>query len=160
MAAYTDPVTGRSYWDLLREEIEAVDCESEEGPGVWTKRKINKLVGMDSLIRETLRRNVTATVGLVRKVMPKEGYTYSNGLHINHGDTVGIPTLCLHNDDDLTGQQALDFIGLRYSRPYQELSAQAATDILATGGVGQHAAVITADQYLPFGHGKHVWSVF
>ena len=155
MARYTDLLTGRSYWDLLREEIEAVDHESEEGPGIWTKRKINMLVGLDSFIRETLRRNLTPLVGLVRKVMPKEGYTYSNGLHIKHGDLVGVPGLTLHNDDDATGQQALDFIGFRYSRPYQELST---TDISA-GGLGKLAAVAPADHYLPFGHGKHVWSV-
>jgi len=91
----------------------------------------------------------------VRKVMPKEGYTYSNGLHIKHGDLVGVPARTLHNDDDATGQQALDFIGLQYSRPYQELSA---TDISA-GGLGQLAAVTPADHYLSFGNGKHIWSV-
>jgi len=160
MAAYTDQLTGRNYWDLLREEVEAVDCESEGEPGVWTKRKLNKLVGLDSFIRETLRKNVSGLVGLVRKVVPKEGYTYANGLHVNHGDVVGVPTLNMHFDNDTTGEQALDFIGFRYCRPYQELSAQAATDITTTGGVGKLAAVTTADQYLSFGHGKHTWSVF
>ncbi|KAF8428991.1 cytochrome P450 [Tirmania nivea] len=155
MAAYTDPTTGRSYWDILREEVEAVDRVSEEGPGVWTKRKLNKLVGLDSFIRETLRKNISGAVGMVRKVMPKEGHTYSNGLHVNHGQLIGVPTLSMHNDDDSTGQQALDFIGFRYSRPYQELSAEAAADTSATGGVGKLAAVTTADHYLSFGHGKH-----
>ncbi|KAF8432587.1 cytochrome P450, partial [Terfezia claveryi] len=155
MAAYTDELTGCGYWDLLREEVEAVDRESEEGPGVWTKRKLNKLVGLDSFIRETLRKNFSGPVGLVRKVMPKEGYTYANGLHVNHGELVGVPTLSVHIDDDNTGKQALDFIGFRYSRPYQELAGQAATDISATGGIGKLAAVTTADEYLPFGHGKH-----
>ena len=160
MAAYTDQLTGRSYWDLLREEVEAVDRMSEEGSGVWTKRKLNKLVGLDSFIRETLRRNLSGLVGLVRKVIPKEGYTYANGLHVKHGELVGVPTLSMHTDDDATGEQALEFIGFRYSRPYQELSAQAVTDISATGGVGRLAAVTTADQYLAFGHGKHAWLVF
>ena len=156
MAAYTDNLTGRSYWDLLREEVEAVDGESEEGPGVWTKRKLNKLVGLDSFVRETLRKDLSGSVGLVRKVVLKEGYTYSNGLHVSHGGLVGVPVLSLHNDDETTGHQALDFIGFRYSRPYQELSAQEAADI--TGGVGKFAAVTTGDQFLSFGHGKHAWS--
>lgn len=169
IAAYKDPLTGRSYWDLLREEIDAVDQESEEGPGIWNKRKLNKLVGLDSVIRETLRRNLSAVVGLVRKVMPKEGYTYSNGLHLNHGDLVGVPTLSIHHDDETTVvtnamEKLVDFEGFRFSRPYQELSAASKEqgeqgDISAIGGVGKLAAVTTADQYLAFGHGKHAWLV-
>lgn len=159
LAAYRDS-TGQSYWDLIHEEVLAVDRESEEGPGNWTKKKLNRLVGVDSFIRESLRLDMSPPVGLIRKVISKEGYTYSNGLHLKQEAFVGVPALCIHTDQDSikAGTDATEFDGFRFSRPYQELVVNApATDISATSGVGKHAAVTTNDQYLAFGHGKHAW---
>ena len=159
MAAHRDS-TGQRYWDLLREEVLAVDKESEEDPGVWTRRKLNKLVGMDSLIRECLRLDMTPAVGMVRKVVAKEGYTFSNGLHLKQGVLVGTPSSCIHRSSNSTksGADAHGFDGFRFSRPYHELITNTpAADISAISGVGKHAAVTTSDQYLVFGHGKHAW---
>jgi len=157
MAAYRDS-TGQSYWDLIREEVLAVERDSEEGPGIWTKRKLNRLVGMDSLIKESLRLDMSPPVGLIRKVISKEGYTYSNGLHLKQGAYVGVPALCIHIDQDSTkaGADATEFNGFRFSRPYQELVANASTEeISAISGIGKYSAVMNSDQFLAFGHGKH-----
>lgn len=153
MAAFRDS-TGQSYWELLREEVLAVDRDSEEGPGIWTKKKLQKLVGMDSVIRESLRLDMTPAIGMVRKVLPKEGYTYSNGLHLKQGVTVGVPTLCIHRDQDglNAGGNAAEFNGFRFSRPYQELSTEVTS---AASGIGKYSSITTSEQYLPFGHGKH-----
>ena len=155
MAAFRDS-TGQSYWDLLREEVLAVDRDSEEGPGVWTKKKIQKLVGMDSVIRESLRLDLTPAIGMIRKVIPREGYTYSNGLHLKQGAVVGVPSLCINRDQDglNAGENAAEFDGFRFSRPYQELPKEA---ISAVSGIGKHSAITTSEQYLTFGHGKRAW---
>ena len=159
MATYRDS-TGQSYWDLLCEEVLAVDRDSEEGPGIWTKRKVDKLVGMDSFIRESLRLNMAPAVGMVRKVEQKGGYTYSNGLHLKQGAFVGVPSLCINRDQDgIKGiENAEVFDGFRFSRPYQEL-AKVDIDISAPRGVGNVSATTTSDRYLTFGRGKHEWWV-
>jgi len=155
MAAYQDS-TGGSYWDLIHEEVLAVDNDSEEGPGVWTRKKLNRLVGMDSFIRETLRLHMTPAIGMIRKVIAKEGYTYSNGTHLKRGMLIGVPSLSIHRDQDgmKAGANADEFIGFRFSRPYQELLENAsAEDISATSRVGKFSATTLSDQFVPFGGG-------
>ncbi|KAF8471895.1 cytochrome P450 [Kalaharituber pfeilii] len=149
--------SGHRCWDLLREEVLAVDRDSEEAPGVWTKQKLNKLVGMDSYLRETIRWNpLVGLLSLVRKVMPKEGYTFSNGLWLKQGDYVGAPAYNIHYDDELSGEDASAFGGFRFSKPYQQLRAEGKSIAeIAALGVGKFAAVTTGDNYLSFGHGKH-----
>lgn len=159
MAAYQDS-TGGGYWELIREEVLAVDNDSEEAPGVWTRKKLNKLVGMDSLIRETLRLHMTPAVGMLRKVIAKEGHTFSNGLHLKQGMLIGVPALSIHRDQDgiKAGSNPTEFDGFRFSRPYQELLANgSAEDISATSSVGKFTSTTMSDQFLTFGGGVRAW---
>ena len=156
-AAYS-PSGGGQYWEILRDEVLMVDRLSEEGPaGVWTKKKLNKLVGMDSFIRETLRFHMVAAAALVRKVMAKEGYTFSNGLHIKHGELVGVPAISIHTTDESSGDNPMEFQGFRFSKPYHVLLDEGASASDITFGGTRLSAVTTTDRFLTFGHGKHAW---
>lgn len=148
---------GESYIKLLREEIEAVEQNSSEPRGVWNKKKLNKLVGLDSFIRETLRLNMTGTVGMTRHVVAKEGHTFSNGLYVPHGAALCLPSSCVHRSEDIGYGENFD--GFRYSAPFQQLLAETgdASKISAIGGVGKLAAVTTSENYLSFAHGTHAW---
>lgn len=146
---------GESYVKVLREEIEAVEANSSEPRGVWNKKKLNKLVGLDSFIRETLRLEMTGMVGMTRHVVPKEGHTFSNGLHLRQGTSVCLPSACVHRSEGQAYGE--DFDGFRYSPPFHQLLAETgdAEKISAIGGVGKLAAVTTSNNYLAFAHGTH-----
>ena len=90
--------------------------------------------------------------------MPEEGIKFSNGLWVKQGETVGIPALSIHRDNELSGPGSDVFDGFRFSKLYQELlRTQDGKEIKAIGGVGKLAAVTTTNEHLVFGHGPHAW---
>ena len=153
LAGYV-PKNGGTYWETLYQEILAVEKDSEEGAGVWTKRKLNKLVGLDSVLRESLQHSMASTVAMLRKCMKKGGHRFSNGLWIREGEVVGIAAEAIQRQKRIEDTGSDDFDGFRFSRPYHELDP---TTI--SGAIGQNSAVTTANEYLAFGHGKHAWLV-
>jgi cytochrome P450 len=78
----------------MREEIRA-ELERSEG---WTHEFVNKLDVMDSFLRESLRDNPIGEVGLERTIMRKEGFTFSNGLHVPYGSTLAAPLKAIQHD--------------------------------------------------------------
>ncbi|KAM0815762.1 putative Ent-kaurene oxidase [Seiridium cardinale] len=53
---------------------------------------------MDSFIRESLRANPIGEVGLERTIMSKDGFTFSNGLHVPKGATLAAPMKAIQHD--------------------------------------------------------------
>ena len=87
--------------DLFNETIsdlrDEVTRELAKGDG-WTQDFVNRLEVMDAFIRESLRANPIGEVGLERTIMSKEGFTFSNGLHVPQGATLAAPLKAIQQD--------------------------------------------------------------
>ncbi|KAH9950883.1 cytochrome P450 [Amylocystis lapponica] len=118
------------YIEPLREEIEsAIDQEG------WTKAGINKMVKLDSFLKETQRCNAQI-LSISRKVM--KPFTFSDGTRIPVGAFIGVPVACTHEDDEYY-TNARTFDGSRFYNSEK----------------GQRSMVTTDAQHLAFGHGQH-----
>ena len=78
----------------LRTEV-ATELKKNDG---WTHEFVNRLEVMDSFIRESLRANPIGEVGLERTIVSKEGFTFSNGLHVPQGATLAAPIKAIQHD--------------------------------------------------------------
>lgn len=53
---------------------------------------------MDSFIRESLRANPIGEAGLERTITSKDGFTFSNGLHVPRGVVLAAPLKAIQQD--------------------------------------------------------------
>ncbi|OJD19424.1 hypothetical protein AJ78_00598 [Emergomyces pasteurianus Ep9510] len=79
----------------LREEINRELAKGDP----WSYDYVKRLDVMDSFIRESLRANPIGEVGLERTIMSKEGFTFSNGLHVPQGTTLAAPLKAIQRDE-------------------------------------------------------------
>lgn len=86
------------YLEQLREEAASVLAEEH---GTWTKRGLSKMNKIDSALRESLRLHSSFTVGMVRKVVARDGITTSQGLHIPFEACIAVSVLGIHNDESI-----------------------------------------------------------
>jgi len=77
----------------MRKEVEAVI--QEEG---WSKASVSKLRKVDSFIKESLRLSPLGPLIMQRKTL--KDFTFSDGTTIPAGNTVCIPLICLHQDEE------------------------------------------------------------
>ena len=82
-------------------------------------------------------------VGCVRKVM--KPFTFSNGITVPPGLTIGSPILPIHMDTSIY-ENANSFDGLRFFRLWEQNRENA-----------KHMCVNTNIDFLTFGHGTHAW---
>ncbi|KAJ7860750.1 cytochrome P450 [Mycena leptocephala] len=123
----------------MREEAERV--VATEG---WTKAALNNLVKIDSFLRESQRLNGNTSVAMIRKVVAKDGFRFSDGTVLPNGSFVCAASRAIHYD-------ASEFDGFRFAR---ERAEHAATHDLSQD-VFKHQMISTAADFLPFGTGKH-----
>lgn len=90
--------------DLFDETIadmrNEITTELEKGDG-WTQDFVNRLEVMDSFIRENLRANPIGEVGLERTIVGKDGFTFSNGLHVPQGATLAASLKAFQHDSQI-----------------------------------------------------------
>lgn len=67
-------------------------------PDPWSYDSVNRLEVMDSFIRESLRANPIGDVGLERTITSKDGFTFSNGLHVPRGAILAAPLKAIQQD--------------------------------------------------------------
>ncbi|KJA21005.1 hypothetical protein HYPSUDRAFT_166348 [Hypholoma sublateritium FD-334 SS-4] len=115
----------------LREEVESVI--KEEG---WTKDALSKMHKLDSYFRESQRVHFLSTLPVGRTTL--HDFTFSDGLCVPKGTSVGINVYARHLDDERY-DHANEFDGFRHAREAGE------DQPLVTGP--------TID-YHPFGHGR------
>lgn len=106
---------------------------------------MQKLICIDSTIRESLRRNPLQIRGLLREVMPRNGITLPDGNHIPQGTWIAIPFQAVHMDERFYPKSE-DFDPFRFARMRTEGDRLDSTQ--------------TSDTYLAFSYGRHSWSVF
>ncbi|EED13313.1 cytochrome P450, putative [Talaromyces stipitatus ATCC 10500] len=78
----------------IREEL----TRELKRPDAWSHDFVNRLVVMDSFIRESLRANPIGEVGLERIVTRENGFTFSNGLHVPRGAIIAAPLKAIQQD--------------------------------------------------------------
>ncbi|KAJ7930490.1 cytochrome P450 [Mycena leptocephala] len=140
----------------MREEAERMI--KEEG---WTKGALARMHKIDSFLRESQRFGFTPSpLGMTRKVVAKDGFTFSDGTTIPHGALLGVPNTAVHRDHSLH-PNADTFDGFRFSR-MREDAARAESNAIAvdsaekaTPGLFQQHMVSTSPDHLVFGHGRH-----
>ncbi|KAF2170603.1 hypothetical protein M409DRAFT_19420 [Zasmidium cellare ATCC 36951] len=87
-------IDGPDLWNRLRAEAEAV-----QATGPWTKTSVSRLVLLDSVLREGARLTPVKVRNIERMVAAEEGVTLPNGLHVQRGVAVGLPSSQIHTDD-------------------------------------------------------------
>ncbi|KAJ6600446.1 cytochrome P450 [Mycena vulgaris] len=129
----------------MREEAEHV--VANEG---WTKAALNSMVKIDSFLRESQRLNGNGSVAMIRKVVSKDGFRFSDGTVLPNGSFVCAAARAIHYDAS-NYKNAAEFDGFRFAR---ERAEHAATHDL-TQDVFKRQMISTAGDFLPFGTGKH-----
>ncbi|EFE45128.1 hypothetical protein TRV_00066 [Trichophyton verrucosum HKI 0517] len=132
----------------LRAEVEQV---LDECGGQWTKLALNKMEKLDSVLRESARINTLIAVGLRRRVVAKEGFTTTSGVHLAYGNFCAVHNLGVVHDPDVYEQpdifKPFRFVGLRRDinsdDPNQDHVDRARLTFAATGS-----------DYLAFGNGR------
>ncbi|GJE92694.1 cytochrome P450 [Phanerochaete sordida] len=117
----------------LREEVEA--CIARDG---WSKAALQKMVKVDSFLREVQRVDGLSYLLLVRKAMTD--YTFADGTFIPQGSYVSTSSVATHYDDAY----------------YTDATTFAPWRFVGTGGAARSQMIDTGLDYLPFGHGRHV----
>ncbi|KAF7360042.1 hypothetical protein MVEN_00732000 [Mycena venus] len=138
-SALYDLTTYSSYIEPLRAEAERV--VRQEG---WTKAAINNMHRIDSFLRESQRLNGSKLIALPRKVIAKEGFTFSDGTFIPYGAILGVSGRVVHYDP-ANYENADTFDGFRFSRVRESEG----------DGCVQRPMVATGVDHLSFGHGPH-----
>ncbi|KAJ5462575.1 cytochrome P450 [Penicillium sp. IBT 31633x] len=132
----------------LRDEIKTVLAESG---GTWTKAALVKMEKLDSVFRESARLNTLVAIGLRRKVVAKEGFTSSAGVHIPCGNFCAVHNIGVVHDEivfpDAETFKPFRFVGLR-----RDIKTEDSTDDHVQRARLTFAA--TGTDYLAFGNGR------
>ncbi|KAJ7103682.1 cytochrome P450 [Mycena crocata] len=145
-AALFDLTTYPEHILPMREEAERVI--RAEG---WTKNALGSMHKIDSFLRESQRLTGIGPLGLMRKVVGKEGFTFSDGTHIPRGSFLGASGRAVQID--AANYDAPDiFDGFRFSRKRDTLGAASEG---GGGGGFKHHMISTGTDHLVFGHGAH-----
>ncbi|KAJ7919316.1 cytochrome P450, partial [Mycena leptocephala] len=142
--ALYDLTTHAEYILPLREEAERVI--KAEG---WTKSAIANMHKIDSFLRESQRMNAASPViGMTRKVVAKNGFTFSDGTVILHGSFLNVASQePAFNPVNYDNPKVFD--GFRFVRERERIAQG------KNVGIFKHHMVSTGLDYLVFGHGKY-----
>ncbi|KAF7367741.1 hypothetical protein MSAN_00838000 [Mycena sanguinolenta] len=139
--ALFDLTTHPEYLLPMREEAECV--VAEEG---WSKAALNRMVKIDSFLRESQRVNISVPLVMRRKIVAKEGFQFSDGTILPSGSYLTVAARPTHYDESKY-ENAAKFDGFRFARERTEY--QASNDVF------KRQMISTAVDHLPFGTGKH-----
>lgn len=135
----------------LREEYDRVwqeDSQRHPQPqtGQWTKAGLDRLVRVDSTIRESMRVSDLSYIAVPRMVARSTGLDFRQAgrlLHIPQGVRVCVPAHAIHRDLDCYSNP-MTFNAFRFSEN-DEAAVDEKVPSIAT----------TTDTFLVFGHGRH-----
>ncbi|KAK6850327.1 hypothetical protein PG995_014160 [Apiospora arundinis] len=125
-----DPRSG--HLAALTEEVERVYAECN---GQWTQASLNKLVRVDSALKESFRLHPLGLKSVERKVMSAGGFRIGD-MTVPQGSVVGLPIWEVHQDPDHYG-------------------ADAAAEAQGLHARRTHGATTPSPEFLHFGLGRH-----
>jgi cytochrome P450 len=103
--------------EVLEELRVEIKQAFDECGGQWTKLALGKMEKLDSVLRESARLNTLVAVGLRRRVVAKEGFTTTSGVHIPFGNFCAVHNLGVVHDpnvyEDPDTFKPFRFVGLR-----------------------------------------------
>ncbi|KAK7061429.1 cytochrome P450 [Favolaschia claudopus] len=108
----------------------------------WTRASLNRMYKIDSFLAESQRYWGIGTLSLGRKVVNKDGFTFSNGTTLPYGTYLHSPMWSVHHDPGMASAYVrwLPILKLRQSEEV---------------GSAKYQVITTTLDYLPFGHGRH-----
>lgn len=133
------------YMPILRAEL-----HEHLGNGKISKQLLDKLVKLDSFLRESARLNNSTL--LIGETVAMQDFTFSDGTFIPKGTTLGVPMQALHTDTNAYSNPE-SFDPWRYSNvreKAQNIDGQWA-------GPGMQATDVNGISYLHFGLKQHSW---
>lgn len=130
--------------DELRSEISTA---LDQHGGQWSKKALQQMDRLDSLVREALRLNMASTFGVPRLVVGRDGFVTRSGLVIPRGNIVAVPGKNIARDERLY-DDAGTFRPFRFAEKRKEEGVEFIKR-------ARQAAPTTTAEFLPFGHGKH-----
>ncbi|KAK7061206.1 cytochrome P450 [Favolaschia claudopus] len=154
-SALFDLTAHPEYISPLRDEVERVI--TEQG---WSKSSLGSMHQLDSFIRESQRLTGTApgqynhayrgsaqgrSVQMPRKVVGKDGFTFSDGLTIPRGSYLTVSAIPVQYDIS-NYEHPNEFDGFRFSRMRNDNTGES---------VFTRHMVSTGTDHLVFGHGRH-----
>ncbi|KAJ7203642.1 cytochrome P450 [Mycena pura] len=159
------PAFTNALYDLAKypEYVEPMREEAELAIALkgWTKAALADMHKIDSFLRESQRFTVGFGIfGMVRKVVAKNGFAFSDGTHIPHGAIVGVPMIAVHRDPAFHPDPDR-FDGFRFSRMREDVARAGHNDIevgseeKTTSGMFTRQMVSTTTDHIIFGHGRH-----
>jgi cytochrome P450 len=138
--------------DVLRDEIESALTSTG---GVWSKQTVQKLVKLDSALRESGRLNVMGATAMTREVIAPDGLTTPDGLQCAPGSWVAVAARGIHLDPEV-------YTGVSEYRPFrfsdmkavsdEEQGERTKEDMIKKANLG---LVTTSPTFMSFGHGRH-----
>lgn len=144
----------------LEEEARRVFAEED---GMWSKAGLAKLIRADSALKDSLRVSTFLTRGMNRKVI-NHITNEKAGWSLSPGTLVATDVYSVHMDPELYPRPE-EYDAFRFSRPREELEQnqkegkvdeRSKEEVLRLKNTG---LITTSETYLPFGHGRHAWSV-
>lgn len=153
---------GTTVLSLLREEVMRVYTEEQSW---WTKSGLERLVRLDSAIRESMRHTGIFYRGTMRKVVDPNGYQATPEIHIPPGVNVGTSAYSIHHDEAFY-HDPHQYNPFRFSEPREAAAAEAAKadeSSAANGKEHLEGAVAkdktsslnqTTETFLGWGHGR------
>jgi cytochrome P450 len=118
--------------------------------GKINKSALDKLVKLDSFLRESARLNNAFLLTAERLVM--QDFCFSDGTLIPKGATLAVPQIALHCNAN-TYPDPTFFDPWRYARIRESMSGLEG----AWGGPGMQLPDTNGSDYVHFGHNKHTW---
>ncbi|KAF6804336.1 ent-kaurene oxidase, partial [Colletotrichum sojae] len=138
---------------ILREEIEEVIAEAG---GQITAAAIQKMVKLDSFLKEIMRYYPQSATAFQRKVM--KPFTLPNGRTVPAGVIIEVPSHAVNNDESIYAHPET-FDALRFYRIRKEteaaLSGTLSPDDAATGAAAGNQFASVTETSLAFGYGRN-----
>ncbi|KAF7336908.1 hypothetical protein MVEN_02127100 [Mycena venus] len=149
-SALYDLVTYPEHILPMREEAERVVVAQG-----WTKAALGNMHKIDSFLRESMRMS-SQIIGLMRKVIAKDGFKFSDGKTIPYGSFICVPMAAAQLDPE-NYDNAEVFDGFRFARQREEQSSGVVGDRDTREGPRAFTRhmVTTGFDHVVFGHGQH-----
>ncbi|KAK5996321.1 Cytochrome P450 monooxygenase gloP [Cladobotryum mycophilum] len=143
--------------DTLRDEVMRIYTEERSQ---WTKTGVDRMVRVDSAVKESMRYSGILYRGVVRKVMDPSGYQATKDLLIPPGTNISVAAWSIHHDASFY-ENPHEYDALRFSRPREDIAQKTQSGVITEKNIENAIAVdkvnslsTTSETFLAWGHGR------